>query len=806
MHVVHNLRYGLRLLRKSPGFTLVTVIALALGIGANSAIFSVVDSVLLRPLPFPEPDRLIILWEKNPAYDLYRMFVSPANFLEWRAQSDSFERMAAVRPGRMSLTGGPGSRIDPEELAVEHVSANLFSVLGVQPVVGRAFLKDEEQPGKNNTVLLSHRLWQRRFGGDRSIPGRKIVLTNQPYTVAGVLPPGFSLLDRTVEAWIPIALNPTDSGSSNRTLIVIGRLRPDASLEQARREMEQIGGRLEIADPKSNRGWRPSLFPLHEQLVGSTRRPLLILSGAVALLLIIACANVANLQLSRAASRYREIAIRTAMGASRAQIVFQLLVESVVLSLAGGLAGLALAWAGIRVLLALAPASLPRLAGTTLNVRVLAFTFAVSVLAGVIFGLAPAIEASKTNLHQGLRDGGRGGTAGRASRTLRNVLVLSEIALAVMVMIGAALLLQSFVRMRSAGPGFDTANLLTARVPLAGGRNSAEDRRIAFFREIVDRAAALPGVRGAAAVNALPLTGLNVGATFTIEGRPLPSPDQKPLALVRSVTPGYFRLMGIPLLAGRYFTLADTGQSPPVAIISHSAARRFWPDGGAIGSHILPELSKRFPVEVVGIVGDVCADRVGSDPWPTLYEPHSQAPAIAMTLVVRTAKATGAMGATLEREVRSLDPLQPVSDVRTMEQVLAGSLSGAKFNASLLAIFASAAYLLAAVGIYGVVSYQVTERTQEIGIRMALGADGSEIRRMILRQGGQLTAAGVVLGLAGAFALTRFMSTLLYEVKPADPATFAGIALGLGAVAMLACYLPSRRASALQPLTALRHE
>jgi putative ABC transport system permease protein len=799
-------RHGVRLLWKTPSFTLVAVAALALGIGANSAVFSVVDAVLLRPLPFRDPGRLVVLWEKNPARNRYRMFVSPADFLEWRAQARSFDGMAAVESARMNLTGGPNGHIDPEEIAVERVSAALFPTLGVGPVIGRAFLAEEDQPGRGNVVLLSHRLWQRRFGADQSIAGKSIRLRDQAYTVTGVLPAGFALVNAGVEAWLPIGLAPGDPrGATTRNLMVIARLRMGTDAARARTEMEGIGARLEKANPKTNAGWRPSLFDLGEEMVGSVRTAMLVLLAAVALLLVIACANVANLLLARAASRSREIAIRTALGATRARLIAQLLTESVLLGLAGGAAGLFLAWSGIRALLVLAPAGIPRLAGASVDVRLLAFTFAVSLATGVIFGAAPALQASRTDLHEPLKEGGRGGTSGRAAGRLRSGLVVAEMAIAVVVLIGAGLLLRSFLRLRAANPGFQPSNLLTLRVPLAGGRNAAQPRRIAFFAEVVERCAALPGVRSAGAVASLPLTGLGVGSTFAIDGRPAPPPEERPIGLVRSATPRYLATLGIPLRAGRDFGVFDGKDAPPVAIVNDTLARRFWPGANPLGGRVVIDNLGRT-AEVVGVAGDVKPDRLENDDWPTIYLPYAQAPAASMSLVLRTAGDPMAAAGPAIREVRRLDPDQPVADIRSMDQVLDGSVAGARFNTLLLAIFAGVAFLLATVGIYGVIAYNVTERTHEFGIRLALGASGGDLVRLVVKYAARLAGAGIAVGVAAALALTRLMASLLYTVTPTDPATFAAIVLMLGAIALLAAYVPSRRAAALDPAGALRHE
>jgi putative ABC transport system permease protein len=802
-----DLRHGARLLWKAPGFSAVALAALALGMGATSAIFSVVDAVLLKPLPFRDPQRLLVIWESNPAQNLKEMFVSPNDFLEWRSQSRALEALAAVEDVYVNLTGGPNGYIEPEELRAERVSSSLFPLLGVQPVVGRAFSSEEDQPGRADYALLSHSLWQRRFGGDRSIAGKAIRLRDRSYTVVGVLPAGFSVLDPAVDVWIPLGLDPHDARTvGSHFLIVIARLKPGAGLDRARTEMDMIGSRLEQANPARDQGWRPSLIPLREQLVGNVRPALLVLLAAVGFLLAMACVNVANLLLARGAARQKEIAIRTALGAGRGRIVAQLLSESVLLALAGGALGVALA-RGVVVLVArLGPASIPRLAEARIDARLFLFALAVSLATGILFGIAPAIQLSGANLNAALTEVGRGGTTGRSGRMVRHALVVAEVALAVVVLIGAGLLMRSFVRLRSADPGFQPSGLLTLRVPLAGGRNAAPDRRIAFSQQVADRVATLPGVRAVGAVNGLPLTGLGGGSTFAVDGRPAPPPEQRPVALLRSATSAYFRTMGIPLLAGRALADSDTSQAPPVIVVNQTLARRFWPVRNPIGGRLVVDALNGRVAEIVGVVADVKPERIEGQDWPTIYSPYAQAPVAAMTMVVRTARPPLSLASAVEREVHQLDPDQPVAEMRSMEEVVGRAIAGARFNTALLAVFAEIAFLLAAVGIYGVISCDVSERTHEIGIRVALGAQPGDVLKLVVGHGARLAAYGIAAGLAAAFALTRLMASMLYGVNPADAYTFAAIPVLLGVVALAASYLPSRRALALDPVTALRHE
>jgi putative ABC transport system permease protein len=804
MHLLwQDLKYGARLLWKAPGFAAVALVALALGTGATTAIFSVVDAVLLKPLPFRDPEKVLVIWEKNPAQNRYKLFVAPANFLEWRKQSRTTE-MAAFQDIRVNLTGGPNGHLDPEELKVERVTATMFHVLGVQPIVGRTFSDEEDQPGRNFAVLLSYSLWQRRFGGDPEIVGKSIRLRNQMYTVTGVLPRDFLVMQPGIDVWIPLGLSAGSASVGARSLTVIAR-RTD-TLEHVLGEMETVGAQLEQSMPALDKGWLPSIFVLQDELVGGVRRSLWVLLGAVSCLLLMACVNVANLLLSRGASRRREIALRAALGAGRGRIVAQLLSESLLLSLSGGALGLLLAAGLIRALANSGASDIPRLAYATVDARLFVFALAVSVVTGLVFGALPALHNSGASLSLALKEGGRGGTIGRGGRAIRNTLVISEVALAVVVLIGAGLLIRSFIRLRSIDLGFQPSGVLTMRVPLAGGMNSLAPRRLAFIRQLDENAASLPGVRAVGITSGLPLTGLIPGSPFWVEGVPAPPESQRPTALVLSITPGYFQTMGIPLLAGRSFTLADDAQGRKTAIVNQSLARHFWPNSSAIGQHVVTDLPDRCVAEIVGVVGDVKSESVQRDDWPTVYTPFAQAPIAPVVLAVRTAGPPLAIAPAVQREVRKLDPNQPVADVRTMEDVVDSTVSGARFNMRLLTSFALIAFVLAAVGIYGVISYDVNERMNEIGIRMALGAQPADLLRMVLGQGARMAGLGIAVGVALSLALTRLMSTMLFGVHPTDAYTFAGISALLAVVALVASYLPSRRAMALNPVSALRHE
>jgi putative ABC transport system permease protein len=764
-----------------------------------------VDTVLLKPLPFRDAERLLVIWEKNPSQDRYRMSVAPPNFLAWQKQSRTVEQMAAIMETRINLTGGPNGHIDPEEVKCERVSASLFPLLGVEPRPGRTFRPEEDLPGHANFVLLSHSLWQRRFGGDPGIVGKTIRLRDQPYTVVGVLPPAFAVLQTGVDVFVPLALNSSDARNANsRYLTVIARR--GAALEQVRAELDSVGAQMEQALPALDKGWRPSVFDLGEELVGGVRRALWVLMAAVGCLLLMACVNVANLLLARGSTRRKEIALRAAMGAGRGRIVAQLLTESLLLALGGGLVGLLLAAGTVSLLAHAGPASVPRLAQAAIDPRLFGFALAVSLATGILFGLAPAMQGSRTSLSESLSEGSRGGTAGRGGRRLRNALVVTEVALAVVVLIGAGLLIRSFIRLRSVDPGFQPSGVLTVRVPLGGGRNTAPGRRIAFFRQLSDRIAMVPGVRVVGAVNDLPLTGFGTGSYFAVEGRPAPNAEQRPIALLRSVTPSYFRTMEIPLLAGRALADSDTAQSPAVIVVNQVLARHFWPGGSAIGGRIAIDQLAGHVSEIVGVVADVKAERLDGEEWPTLYIPYPQGPATAMTLTVRTSGSPMRLASAVTREVHSLDPDQPVADIRTMEEVVNLSMAAARFNTTLLLSFAGVAFLLAAVGIYGVISYDVSQRTNEIGIRMALGAQPADVRRMILRQGGRLAVYGIAAGLLGAAVLTRWMGTMLFGVNPTDVWTYTAVSILLALVALGASYVPSRRAMVPDPVIALRHE
>jgi putative ABC transport system permease protein len=722
--------------------------------------------------------------------------------------------MAAFSDQRLNLTGGG----EPEEVSVQLTTPELFQVLRVEPIIGRGITQDDAIPGRPAVAVLSNGLWQRRFGGDRRVVGRPIMLNGAPYTIVGILPEGFqwhirkmSGTARPAEIWTVLDMPNEAEGAvaRGRFLSVVARLKHDVSLEQAAIEMKTIATRLEQDSPRFNKGFSAEVIPLREQFVGNVRPALWLLLGAVGFVLLIACANVANLLLARAAAREKEIALRAALGAHRSRIVRQLLTESVLLALLGSVLGLVLAWWGIHALVAISPRDLVNIEGVGLNFTVLAWTMAVSLATGIIFGLVPALEATRFNLNDALKEGGKGaeGQSSR-SRRLRSVLVISEVALALVLLVSAGLLVKSFIRLQEVDRGFDTENVLTMVVRLSDSKYKEDPQIVAFFRQASERIRVLPGVRSVGMVNYLPLYGGPGASTnFIIEGRPAPPPGQGLGTEVRVIDPGYLSTMGIPLLRGRNFTDSEASEARHVVLISESLAQQHFPGQDPLGKRITIEMADNpVPTEIIGIVGDVRYDSLTQKAVPTSYFPPPELAYPFMTLVIRTTGDPAEMAPAVQRELRAIDTDQPVSDVRTMNQVMANTVARARFNTLLLALFAGLATLLAAVGIFGVMNYSVTLRTREIGLRMALGAQQGQVLMLILRQGLLLTLIGIGIGLAGALALTRIMSSLLFGVEATDPATFTAIVLLLTFVSVIACYIPARRATRVDPLTALRYE
>ncbi|HKQ77834.1 MAG TPA: ABC transporter permease [Blastocatellia bacterium] len=794
-----DMRYGVRMLLKHKGVTAVAALTLMLGIGANTAIFSVVNAVLLRPLPFPEPERIVWLRESHPPTNLPQFSVAFGNFLDWRSQNQVFAQMAAYREDGFNLQAGD----EPKRVNGARVTVDLFATLGIQPAMGRAFFPAEDAPGGERVVVLSYALWRKSFGGDPQLVGRQLKVDGQSHTVVGIMPPGFSFPGDDTELWLPYALDPK-IGRQSHFLRVLGRLKPGATLQQARAEFEAIALRLEQAYPDTNKGWRVFMLPLGEAISGRMQEPLYMLLGAVLFVLLIACANVANLLLSRNAARERELAVRVALGAGRGRIVRQLLTESLLLALLGAAGGLSLAALGVKALTTLGPRDIPRLNEATIDLPVLGFTLAVALLTSLIFGMAPAWQRSRININTALKDGAR--MAGSGARRLRQSLVIVEIAFALLLLIGAGLMLKSFVRLQQVAPGFDARNGLTMEINLAQAKYARREQRAAFLQQVIERLKALPGVEFAGATHRLPLKG-NSGMGFQIEGRPAPPPGQSVSVNWRSVTPDYFRAMGAPLIAGRTFTEEEAWEKMSAVIINQATQRRYWPDENPLGKRIRQGGAPDSPwVTIVGVAADVRESGLNAETEAGMYLPYVLAPAPAMTLVLRTGTEPLSLAAAAGAAIRQVDSEQAVSNISTLEQLLNETVAQPRFNTALLALFALLALLLAAVGIYGVMSYAVAQRTQEIGLRMAMGAGPRDVLKLVIGQGMKLVAVGLALGLLAALGVTRWLKALLFDVEATDPLTYAVIAATLAAVALLACYLPARRAMTVDPLVALRRE
>ena len=813
--LIQDLRYGARMLLKKLGFTLIAVITLALGIGANTAIFSVINAVLLRPLPYAEPERLVAIWESNTQRPDSRNSIAYPNFFDWRAQSQSFERMASYHTNNMALTGVT----TPVNLRGAVVSPDLFAVLGVKPRLGRWFVPEEEKPGIR-AAIINHSLWQRQFGGDPNIIGRALTLDGKPFNVVGVMPAGFQfpIEAETVEIWVTSSIDgektdPKEQAQNEQRgshfLQAVGRLKPNIKIEQAQAEMSLIAGKLEQQYPDTNTRHGSRLIPFHDDLVRDYSEALWLILGAVGCVLLIACANVANLLLARATARYKEIAVRAALGADRWRVIRQLLTESLLLSLGGGLLGLLLAWWGTEALIRLIPEDVPRLAEIDLDRWVFGFTLLISVVTGVVFGLAPALQASKIELTEAMKEGSRGAGSGAGRARLRNALVVVEIAIALVVLIGAGLLLQTFHKLQQVDLGFDTSHTLTASVELPDARYPKPEQATAFYQTLLERVKDLPGVENASAITPLPLGGSTFVISFEVEGRNIPK-GQLPSSHFRAITPDYFNVMRIPQISGRAFTNHDDEKSPGVVIINESFAKRHFPNENPIGKHLKPGISVTNETvwrEIVGAVKDVKHNQsLSRDYEPEYYMPHAQIPLGSMSLVLRATNDPRSLAGAVQREVHALDKDIPVYRIKTLDQYLGVAVAKPKFNALLLALFAGLALLLTAIGLYGVMAYSVIQRTQEIGIRIALGAQAGNVLQMVLRQGLKLTALGLALGLAAAYALTRYMQSLLFGVKPTDLVTFVAIALLLIVVAVAACWIPARRATKVDPMVALRRE
>jgi len=797
-----DLRYAMRSLLRRPGFTAIAVITLALGIGANTAIFSVVHGVLIQPLPYPDSDRLIALRQSNvtttPAQPDAQ--VAPGNFLELQRQNTSFASLAAYRTFSYNVTGDG----NPERLLAGRISAGLFQLLGAQPIAGRDFLAEEDQPGRDKVVIISQGLWERRFGGSGDALGKSMKLDGEDYAIVGVMPAEFRLPDqRERELWTPIAFKDSEKTLYYaRYIEAIGRLRPGVSSGQAQSEMTAIAARLAQEHPEANTGWTIKATPLLDFVVGDVKKVLWVMFGAVALILLIACANVANLLLARATTRQKEMAVRAALGAGRARIMRQLATESLLLALLGAAAAWPLASWGLKALLAAAPTDLPRLASISIDTRALLFTLVIALFTAFLFGLAPALQVLKFDYHPTLKDQR---SRSVAQQRIGNILIASEVALALMLLIGGGLLLRTVWRLNHIDPGFDERNALAVTVQLPE-KKYAEPKEIARFSEgLVQQVTTLPGVEAAGVARILPIVH-DLPTGFYFEGYARPKDNELPQTNYSAVSSGYFKAMGIPLIAGRPFTEHDMLDAPRVAIVSQTLAQRYFPNGDAIGKRINVQTGPETYREIVGIVGDVKQNGLMKDTRPHTYEPFAQAPNQFMTLIVRSTTDPTSLVPAIRGKVLALDGELPLQRVTTLGRVISNSIRQQRFTSIVLSVFAGVALLLAAAGLYGVISYSVAQRTHELGIRVALGAQVKDVMRLVLRQGMTFVIAGEVAGIVGAFALTRLLSGLLFGVTPTDAATFIGVTAGLTFVALLACYIPARRATKVDPLVALRYE
>jgi putative ABC transport system permease protein len=751
-----------------------------------------------------------MVWEQNRIKDKRQNVISPANFIDWQEQSNVFEEMAAYSDWHANLTGGG----EPVEVPVQYTTPNLFRLLGARPVLGRDFTPEDGRPDAPDVVLLSHGLWQRRFGGDPAAVGKTVTINGTPAEIVGVMPAGFqwfvrqgSFTGKPAELWSPFGLRAEHRVRRGRYWSAVARLKDGVTPERAQAELGQVAARLEQQYPDFNAGWGVEVTPLREQFAGQIRPALWVLLAAVGFLLLIACANVANLLLARATARRREVAIRNALGASRWRVVRQFLTESLLLALAGGGLGLLLAWWGVELLVAMSPRDLLDVGSVGLDLPVLGFTLGVSLLTAVFFGVAPALEAARHDANEFLKEGAKGSAGGRRSRRLRAAFVVSEIALALMLLVGAGLAVKSFVRLESVGPGFDPDGLLTMRVELPPRKYRDDRKIIQFQRQALERIAGLPGVESVGAVSFLPFAGPGAATGFTVEGRPAPRPGEEAVADVRVIDENYFRAMRIPVLRGRGFTSQEEVEERRVAVISESLAKKYFPGEDPLGQRVRVSMKPDpQPTEIVGVVADVKSQALDEESRPTVYWPQAELPVNFTSLVVRAKGDPLALAAPVRREILAIDAEQPVADVRAMNQLLAESVGRARFSAFLLGVFACVAVLLAAVGLYAVMSYAVAQRTHEIGIRVALGAQGRDVLRLVVGRGMLLTLAGVGLGLAASLALTRLLKSLLFGVSETDPLTFALVALFMTGVALAACLVPARRATKVDPMVALRYE
>jgi len=820
--LLQDTRYGARMLRKSPGLTLVAVLSLALGIGAISTIFSFVNGILLRPLPYPHSERLVQLDETSVKQGIASMNVSYANFLDWRARNQSFEDIACYDSGGFAMAGGvAGGSTDPEQIKGAFVNQGMFEILGVAPILGRTFTADEDQPDHDLVVILSYGLWQRRYGGDPNILGQTLTMNNRRRVVIGVMPKGFQFPD-VADAWAPLALTAKIYTRNDHGINAMARLKPGVTLAQAQAEMTGIAANIEAENPVTNEGFGVNVIDLRANLVGDYKKALLILLGVVGFVLLIACVNVANLLLARATARQKEIAIRAALGANRKRIFRQLLTESLLLGLIGGALGLVLALWGMDLLLAAIPIDIPFWMKFDLDWRVLGFTATCAVLTGLVFGTAPAIEASNPDLNETLKEGGRS-SSGSGRGRLRSLLVVAEIALSLVLLVGAGLMMRSFISLHNVNAGINPEGVLTFNISLPGDKYRKVENRIAFFSQLLDRVGSLPGVQAAGSNSGLPLAGNNWGRSLTVEGFPVLSVGQAPMINHCVISPGYFKAMGIPILRGRDFDERDTTQDAPqlavrgdvlnlgstgVTIIDERLAREYWPDEDPIGKRIRfgpPEDNEPWHT-IVGVVGEVKHERLDASTRKTVYLPFAQMPIGRSSLAIKTSGRPESLIAAVRAQIKELDRDLPMTRVMPMTEVVARSVWQPRLYTALFGVFAAVALILATVGIYGVMSYAVTQRTREIGLRMALGAERKDVLKLVVGQGVVLAGFGVGTGLVAAVGLTRLMSSLLFGVTATDPITFAAVSVVLTGVALGACFVPARRAAKVDPMVALRYE
>jgi putative ABC transport system permease protein len=807
--LLQDVRFAVRMLWASPGFTIVAILTLALGIGANTAIFSFVDGVLLKPLPYQHPERILMVWEKPPG--AMRNGISTLNFLDWKAQNTVFDGMAAQRGESMTMSGD-----EPVELRASLVSAPYFDIFGVQATLGRTFAAGEDQLGAPRVVVMSHRLWQNRFGGDKNILGRKLILNGYPYDVIGVLPQDSSFDRAYSEIWAPLVFEPKDMTRNFHWFRSYARLKEGVSLEQSQEQMKIIGARIEKAYPDSNKGWNVTVDRFADRLVGNQlRQSLYVLMAAVGAVLLIGCANLANLTLARGTSREREVAIRSSLGAGRWRLVRQFLTENVLLSLMGGIAGLALGLGMVKGLkLLMPPFMLPSEANVSVDLRVLLFTLGIALFAGVVFGVAPALQAANPDLASAMKEGGRGSTSSAARRRLRGGLVILETALAFILLTGAGLLIRSFAQLQQVNTGFDSTNVLTMSIPFSSGRFKEGDEAAAYVRRIVRALESIPGIQEAAGTSVLPLQGWSNGMPFQIAGKPVKDRANREACFFKQVSSSYFHSLGIRLRKGRGLSEKDAKGAPPVTVINETMAKRYFANENPVGQRILveeilyakPGLGPEIPWEIVGVIADEKINGLDDDRSAGMYVSMDQSPTQYVSLVVKGSVNPETMQQSIRQQVRQIDSNQALTDVKTLETIKSESVGQNGLRTTLLGVFAGIALLLAAIGIYGVISYSVVQRTHEMGVRSALGASRLDIYRLVIGNGMLMALSGLTMGLAGAFGLTRLLTSLLFGVSATDPGTMIAVAAVLIAVALSACYIPARRATKVDPAVALRYE